>query len=239
MEEINEIKKQYQKLQSEKNRIYNAKIREEFLIRHSYDTNRVEGSTFTLEETEALLTKGLIIEPHKQREVYEISNISDAFDFIETYTKGLNLKFIKELHREVTKNTLTYSESEGEFRKKGINVKMGTNPYRTVPGSDVQKIMKQAIDKFKENHKKRSLDSIVRFYVAFVAIHPFIDGNGRTSRMLLNYLLMQEGLPPINFLDKYHSKHIKYLNQAMNGDGFQSIAAFIMNRIRLNHWTNR
>lgn len=239
LEEIEEIKEKFKSLQDVDNRSYNEIIREEFLIRHAYDTNRVEGSTFTFEETEALLTKGLILEPHRQREVYEISNISDAFDYIETYNSKLDNKFIKELHREVTKNTLKYSDSEGVYRKKGINVSMGSNPYKTVPGELVQKVMVEVIKEFEKYYKKDKLGAIVRFYVAFIAVHPFLDGNGRTSRMLLNYLLLREGIPPINFIDKEHKKHITYLNQAMRGDGFTSISAFIMNRIRLNHWTHR
>ena len=237
--EITEIKKEFKRLQQVKNRSYFEIIREEFVIRHAYDTNRVEGSRFTFEETEALLTKGLVLEPHKQREIFEISNIRDAFDFIETYQEKLSNKFIKELHKEVTKNTLKFPEMEGKYRTKGINVKMGNNPYRTVPGEYVDRVMREAIKHFEEFYKTDKLGAIIRFYVAFIAIHPFLDGNGRTSRMLLNYLLMREGLPPINFVETQHSKHIKFLNQAMNEEGLGPITEFIMNRIRLNHWTQR
>lgn len=239
LKEIDNIRKEYHKIKESKDIDYVEKIREEFIIRHAYDTNKVEGSSFSLEETNALITKGLILEPHKQREVYEITNIKDAFDYIETYRGEFNNSFIKKLHKIITKSTLKYPESEGQYRKKGINVGMGGSEFKTIPGGHVTSTMKQILDEFEKFYKKDQFGSIIRLYSAFIAIHPFIDGNGRTSRMLINYLLMKEGLPPINFIDKEHGKHIKYLEESRTGKGHGPLAQFILNRIRLNHWTNR
>ena len=239
LKELEDIKREYKRLMKPENRAYYETIREEFIIRHSYDTNKVEGSTFSYEETKALLEKGLVLEPHKQREIYEITNIREAFDYIETYNLGMTNKFIKEVHKKITNKTLKYNELEGKYRTKGINVRMGNSDFKNVSGDYVERTMRELIKKFEMFYKRDKMGAIVRFYSAFIGIHPFLDGNGRTSRMLLNYLLMRKGLPPINFVEKEHLIHIRYIEESIKGESHASLGQFILNRLRLNHWTNR
>jgi Fic family protein len=234
LEEIDGIRENYQEFLKNKNLDYVEKRQEQFMIRHSYDTNKVEGNSFTFDETYSLLKKGLITNPKEEREVYEIKNIKIAFDFISTYKGEFNNYFIKKIHTLVTKNTLKYPESEGKYREKGYNVGMGGSEYRCVPGGYVKKQCDIIFRDFSEFYKKDKLGAIIRFYSAFIAIHPFIDGNGRTSRMVLNYLLLQEGLPPINFIDNHHGIHITYLEESRNGGGHTSLAQFILNQLRNN-----
>ena len=227
-----EVKKIYEKWRKNTNLDLQYKIDEQFLIQHTYDTNRAEGNTFTLKETELLLTKGIIDKTHKKREVYEIENTAKAFNFIKEYEGDLDIKFIRNIHELITKNTLLDPSNEGRIRRKGEDVRMTGNPYICPSGGQpTRKLLKETINKFQEHYNKNPFDSIVKFYSAFIAIHPFIDGNGRTSRMLLNWLIMREDLPPINFNSEDHERHCELLNNFSFGKDKKELSDYIYDRI--------
>lgn len=235
--EINMVKKIYQQILNKTNEAYLEHITNEFIIRHSYDTNKAEGSTFTYEETRALLEKEQILKPHSKREIYEITNIKDAFNYMKIYKKNLTPSFIKKVHSIITYKTLKYPYLEGKFRPKEVSVYMGGSSYKTVPGGrNVTSAINNLIKKFEENYKKDPYGSIIRFYSGFVAIHPFLDGNGRTSRILLSSLLMKEGLPPINFDADKHLEHIECLETSRTGKSHIPLGQFVLNRIKQNSW---
>ena len=192
--EIEIVKKRFEKIKS--NLDHYLKLRENYVLLHSYNSTKVEGNTMTKKETKLLLEEGLVSELREVREANEILNISHALDYIEDYNGDLTVDFICELHRIVTKNTLKEPRNEGKLRDVGINVYLSGSDYKNVPGGKlVFKYLKDSIDGFNKFYKKEQLGAIVRFYASFIANHPFIDGNGRTSRILLNWLLKREGLP--------------------------------------------
>jgi Fic family protein len=218
IEEIENIKKEYQKYLNDTNLDIIAKNNEDFVIRHSYDTNKSEGNTFTLPETEALLKRGIIEQIHKKREVYEIENTARAVKYISEYDGDLTLSFICSIHKIVTLNTLFDPSNEGRARRKGENVKMGENPYICPSGGLLlKKLINDNINLFFKFYKKNPIESIFRFYSSFIALHPFIDGNGRTSRLLLNWFLKRENLPFINFDSREHQLHCNLLNESAKG----------------------
>lgn len=230
------VKKKFAKIKS--NLDYYNKLREKYIILHAYNSTKVEGNTFTKKDTELLLTKGFIVETKQLREANEILNISKALDYIEDYDKDLSIKFICDLHKIVTHNTLLEARNEGVLRPSGINVSMGASDYKNVAGGrDVKKSLKVSIDKFKTLYETDKLGAIVRFYASFIAIHPFIDGNGRTSRILLNWLLKKEKLPYINYEAKEHLIHIDGIDKAIRGNGFNDLAGFILDKILNNMFT--
>ncbi|MFT4244392.1 MAG: Fic family protein [Candidatus Woesearchaeota archaeon] len=232
IKKIEHIKKIYASWKKNTNLDLKFKIEEQFLIEHVYDTNRAEGNTFTLKETELLLTKGIIDKTHKKREVFEIENTVKAFEYIQEYTSNLDMKFIQKVHELITKNALLDPNNEGRIRKKGEDVRMLGNPYICPSGGlSTKKLLKETLYIFHQEYEKKPHDSIVRFYSAFVAIHPFVDGNGRTSRMLLNWLLIREGLPPINFKSQEHEKHCILLNNFAFGKDKLGLSDYIFDRI--------
>jgi hypothetical protein len=154
------LKKNFGKIK--KNEILFIKKEEEFIISHSYDSTKAEGST------------------------------------------------------------LTNSKFEGKPRLKGVNVSMGKSEFKYVSGGKmVINCLNELILSFNKNYNKDKFSSIVKFYSGFIAIHPFIDGNGRTSRILLNYLILRENLPPINFNSEEHGIHIDYLAKSILGNHIQ------------------
>jgi Fic family protein len=237
IKEINSIKKEYLKILNKTDEAYLDHITTEFIIRHSYDTNKAEGNTFTYEETRALLEKNQILKPHSKREINEITNIREAFNFMRNYSKKLTPIFIKKLHAIVTFETLKYPYLEGKFRPKGVSVYMGGSSYKTVSGGrNVTSAINSLIKEFDKNYEKEKFGSIVRFYSGFLAVHPFLDGNGRSSRMLLSWLLMKEGLPPVNFDADKHLEHIECLESSRSMKSHVPLGQFILNRIRQHSW---
>ena len=230
------VKKRFLKIKSNMDHYIN--LRENFVILHSYNSTKVEGNTMTKKETKLLLEEGFISELRELREANEVLNISKALDYIENYDADLSLDFICEVHRVVTKNTLKDARNEGTLRPTGINVFMGGSDYKNVPGGKLLKrYLNEAIKEFNELYKKDKLGAIVSFYASFIAIHPFIDGNGRTSRILLNWLLKQEKLPYINYEAKEHLKHIEGIDKAIRGKGFDILGDFILDKIINNKFT--
>jgi Fic family protein len=237
LRELKKIKKEYENKQNKKDKTYLDYVTNDFIIRHSYDTNKAEGSSFTYEETKALLENDQILKPHTKREIYEITNIKESFNYINEYKKKLTVNFIKKLHMIITYKTLKFPYLEGKFRPKNFSVFMGGSNYKTVPGGrEVTKAINSLIKKFEKKQKEAPFDSIIKFYSGFIAIPPFLDGNGRTSRMLLNWLLMREKLPPVNFEAKKHLEHIKYLEKSRQGQSHIPLEQFILNRIRNHSW---
>lgn len=230
------VKKRFAKIKSNYDHYLN--LRKNYVILHSYNSTKVEGNTMTKKETKLLLEEGIISELKELREANEILNISHALDYIEDYNSDLTIEFICEVHRIVTKNTLKEYRNEGVLRPLGVNVYLAGSDYKIVPGGKlVLKYLKKSIVEFNEFYKKDKMGAIIRFYASFIAIHPFIDGNGRTSRILLNWLLKKEGLPFVNYEAKDHLNHIEGIDKAIKGKGFYDLGNFILDQIIHNNFT--
>lgn len=135
---------------------------------------------------------------------------------------------IKKSIEKIIKNP----KNEGSLRRKRENVRMLGNPFICPSGGEpVRKLLNETIHHFNKYYVKDKFTSIINFYSAFIAIHPFIDGNGRTSRMILNWLLIQEELPPINFNSNDHENHCNLLNNFSSGKDKQGLADYIYDQI--------
>lgn len=230
------VKKRFAKIKSNYDHYLN--LRKNFVVLHSYNSTKVEGNTMTKKETKLLLEEGIISQLRELREANEVLNISEALDYIEEYNGDLTIDFICEVHKMVTKNTLKEARNEGTLRPLGVNVFMSGSEYKNVPGGKlVPKFLRDSIKEFNNFYNRDKLCAIVRFYASFIAIHPFVDGNGRTSRILLNWLLKREGLPYINYEAKEHNRHIDGIDKAIRGKGFYDLGHFILEHIIENKFT--
>ncbi len=174
---------------TEKERLYN-----DFKIEFTYDSNAIEGSTITLDETYAILEGKITIGGKKSKEYLDTVNHADAFEFLLDIVKNnydLDEILIKELHSIVLSNDRM---NKGVYRK--VPVRVGTHiPPNSLEIADK---MKQLIEKYNNYEFKHIIEKISIFHLEFETIHPFVDGNGRTGRLLLNFELMKDGYPPIN-----------------------------------------
>jgi len=230
LEKIRVLKNKYKRKIKLTDRDILKKIRETFLIKYTYNTNASEGNTISLKETELILKKGIIPESHSLREVYEIENTVRAYDFIENYKGKLDHKFILKLHKLVTEKTLINKKNEGKYRLKRQDVVMQGSKYLPPKGGKQIKKLVEKIIKEYEKSELSSIEKMILFHSAFIAIHPFIDGNGRVSRLLFNWMLLRENLPPIDFPSENHIEYTDLMEISRDGDSIP-LVDYLLDRI--------
>ncbi|MFT4093879.1 MAG: Fic family protein [Niabella sp.] len=170
-----------------------------------YNSNAIENSTLTLEDTEKILAGDTLNRKVNVREIYEAKNLAKITEtLLEKGKHKLNIKLILDLH----KTLLTHINDSiaGRFRsgKEWVRVgnHLGANPQF------VDSLIQELVSDYNKNKSRYFLDTIARFHAEFETIHPFVDGNGRMGRVLINLQLMNAGLPPIIIQNK--SKHTEY-----------------------------
>lgn len=190
------------------------RLTEEFVVEYTYNSNAIEGNTLTLRETDLVL-RGLTIDRKPLKDHMEAVGHKEAFDFVRELVKEqepLSERVIKQIHYLVLADK---KDDRGVYRKVPVRI-MGSKhepvqPYLIQPG------MEQLLEAYK-NSTEHIIPRLARFHIEFEGIHPFIDGNGRTGRLLVNLELMKAGYPPIdikfadriayyNAFDEYHVKH--------------------------------
>ena len=190
------------------------RLTEEFIIEYTYNSNAIEGNTLTLRETDMVL-RGLTIDRKPLKDHMEAVGHKEAFDFVRDLVKeqvSLSESIIKQIHYLVLVDKW---EDRGVYRKVPVRI-MGTK-HEPVQPYLIQPKMEQLLEDYRGS-TEHIVTRLARFHIEFEGIHPFIDGNGRTGRLLVNLELMKAGYPPIdikfadrisyyNAFEEYHIKH--------------------------------
>jgi excisionase family DNA binding protein len=171
-------------------------LQEEFLLEFTYNSNAIEGNTLTLQET-ALVLEGITIDKKPLKDHLEAVGHKEAFEYVKQLVSDKQEpteRIIKEIHSLVL---MDRREDGGVYRKIPVRILSATHeppqPYM------VPKLMEELLGEHLVMQKKlHVIEMVSRFHMEFEGIHPFIDGNGRTGRLLLNLELMQNGYLPIN-----------------------------------------
>jgi Fic family protein len=171
-------------------------LREKLLLEWTYNTNAIEGNTLTMNETKVVL-EGITVGGKTMREHLEVINHRDAIAYVEEIVhkeESLSEWQIKNLHRLVLKGI--DDEYAGVYRDQQVFI---AGAEHTPPAHYlIKEQMEQMMNWY--NEEGIHLHPVQRgamLHAIFVGIHPFIDGNGRTSRLLLNLELMKDGFPPV------------------------------------------
>lgn len=194
-----------------------------------YNSNAIENSTLTLEDTEKIIEGGELNRDVNIREVFEAKNLAEVTTkILEKSGRKLTLNLILDLHRLLLSNI--NNNIAGRFRtgKEWVRVgnHLGANPIFV--GSLIQEL----VDNYNNDENLYFLDKIAYFHAEFETIHPFTDGNGRIGRVLINLQLMNLGLPPIIIQNK--SKHTEYYPlfnsypTTMNYNGFSQLFVLLL-----------
>ena len=187
---------------------------EEFVVVYTYNSNAIEGNTLTLRETDMVL-RGLTIDQKSLKDHMEAVGHKEAFYFVQDLVKEqvpLSESVIKQIHYLVLADK---KDDRGVYRRIPVRI-MGAK-HEPVQPYLIQSKMEQLLEAYK-NSTEHIIPRLARFHIEFEGIHPFIDGNGRTGRLLVNLELMKAGYPPIdikftdrvayyNAFDEYHVKH--------------------------------
>lgn len=211
-EAIDKKKKQLDKLRPLPKHTLKS-LRENMLVEWTYNSNAIEGNTLTISETKVVL-EGITIGGKSIREHLEVINHKDAILFLEELVQKDEPPSewnIKNLHRLVLKNI--DDENAGTYRHE--NVIISGAKHRPPEHFLVKEQMERMVAEYNEQWQK--LHPIVRaalLHGEFVKIHPFVDGNGRTARLLLNFELMKCGYPPAIIKAEMRPKYYDVLDLA-------------------------
>ncbi|MEA2036176.1 MAG: Fic family protein [Nanoarchaeota archaeon] len=230
IEKLNRIRKNYRKLISSVSKIEYEVIEKQRFIKFTFNTNAIEGSTITLKETNHILEDGISPEGKDLREIHEVENTKKAYDFMKRFKDDINLNFIRKIQYNLTYNIL--GENTGKFRK--IQVYMGGSKHTPAKPSEVNGEMGSLIRWMKNHNKLYPVVLAAYVHHFLIAIHPFIDGNGRTARLLLNFMLMKSGFPPICIKKEERIKYTDYLELSRDGD-ISKFLGFIVKKIEEAH----
>lgn len=172
------------------------RLNEEFMIEYTYNSNAIEGSTLTLKET-SLVLQGITINKKPLKEHLEAIGHKDAFYYVCDLVREktpLTESIIKQIHSLVL---VAEPQDRGVYRKLPVRI-LGANHTPPQPYL-VPKQMEDLMINYKKWIKTKNIVEVVSLlHLNFEFIHPFIDGNGRTGRLLVNLVLMQNGFPPID-----------------------------------------
>lgn len=207
------------------------RLNEEFTVEYTYNSNAIEGNTLTLRETDMVL-RGLTIDSKPLQEHLEAINHKEAFDYVLSLVRD-NLELTENIIKQIHSLVLADKRSDrGIYRH--VPVRILGAAHIPVQPYEIEPKMTELL-----NWYRGSSDNIIsklsKFHIEFEAIHPFIDGNGRTGRLLINLELMKAGYPPIDIkfadriayyeaFDQYHIKgdlsametlFVNYLNERL------------------------
>ncbi|MCP1638603.1 Fic family protein [Streptococcus gallinaceus] len=209
-----------------------ARLNEEFLVEFTYNSNAIEGNTLTLRETDMVL-RGLTIDQKPLKDHMEAIGHKEAFEYVSSLVgrvEQLSERVIKDIHYLVLSDK---KDDRGIYRKIPVRI-MGAAHEPVQPYLIQPKMENLLVDLNSSN--ENIVTKLARFHIEFESIHPFIDGNGRTGRLLVNLELMKAGYPPIDIkftdrvkyyqaFDEYHVKgnlsamedlFAKYINERLD-----------------------
>lgn len=200
----------YNRVQSLRERYYQAATGKEALIaligeaelsEQVYNSNAIENSTLTLDETEKILSQIDLDRFISEREIFEARNLARVVSYIDKTagTQELTLDVMRLLHKMLIANIR--DDIAGRFRIKEY-VRVGS--HIAPPPDAILGRLEQMMVAYRAGHHEHIIKRVARFHLTFEHTHPFVDGNGRIGRVLNNYILIREGFVPINikFIDR-------------------------------------
>ncbi len=187
----------------------------DFLVRYTYNTNAIEGNRLTLRQTALVISDKIAPEGARTNDVIEAMNSLDAWEFVKKYNGKFNKKFVCKVQYEITKNTSC--RIQGDYRDNEVRI-MGSE-HIPPKASEVSGLMQKLFEEY--DKKKKELHPIELAAIThnnLVKIHPFTDGNGRTARLLMNWILMRNNFPAIIIEAVNKEKYYRCIEHADKGD---------------------
>ena len=193
------------------------RLNEQLTIEWIYNSNAIEGSTLSLRETQLILEQGITIGGKSLREHFEVVNHQEAIKLVEALAskqEPLTAFEVRQLHALVLAKI--DHENAGQYRN--VPVRIVGASHEPPPAWDIPAQMEMWVNWLQA--QENVLEPIALAAVAhhkFVSIHPFIDGNGRTARLIMNLLLLRASYPPAIITHTNRRQYYRVLSQADNG----------------------
>ena len=225
-----ELAKQKYKKFSKQSIAAKERYYEWFITTFTYNSNAIEGSTITLDETSMILFDKITPPNRTLREVKQVENHKKAFDYMIDYDGDINKNFVLKLHKILTADILQNEES-GKFRKVQVYIRgeMQIPPKPELVPLEFNKLMK-----WYNKNKKRYNPVVVAsyFHTAFEGIHPFVDFNGRTGRLLLNFILLKNRFPAIDIRNRNRIEYYKAIKYAIKESNLKPFVNLVIEYIK-------
>jgi Fic family protein len=211
-------------------------LMQKFKLEWNYHSNNLEGNSLTYGETKALILFGITAQGKPLKDHFEMSGHNQALNWIFeiiNQKRPLTESFIRQLHELILKESYKVKAITPDGKPTQKIVKIGqckTTPnhvktrtgeiFRFASPEETPAMMNSLIDWYRKEYEKKDSNPILlasQFHYKFVKIHPFDDGNGRTARILMNFILMQHGFPPAIIKTEEKAGYLRVLEQADAG----------------------
>ncbi len=221
--EIQKLLKEVDKLQKQINRKRPLEqkriqlLKNYYLIGLTYTSNSLEGNSLTESETKVVIEEGLTIGGKPLRDHLEAQGHARAYEYMFSLIskKGVNIKDILKLHK------LFYEKIDGENagRYREVEMLITGSKYSFPKPKDIEELMKEFEKKVKEYIKdEHPAVAAIKIHKDFVNIHPFVDGNGRIARLIMNLILLQHGYNIMIVPTILRSRYMESLEKAHTDD---------------------
>lgn len=216
-ERIQAKKREYEQNKHKISKVTLSSYEKDFELTFTHNSTAIEGNTLTLMETKVVLEDGVSIGGKALREIYEVINHKKAYGYVKNCiaeNKPLTENIVKDIHAILTENIII----GGVYRKEEVRISGAgfTPPF----GNEMYMQIKYFYEDLKIKEKELNPIELAAWtHAEFVRIHPYIDGNGRTSRLIMNYQLLSYGYLPISVAKENRLDYYNALEQyAVNGD---------------------
>ncbi len=196
----------------------------------TYNSNSIEGNSLSLEETSLIINENIVPEGKTLREIYEVKNHIKAIDFLKSYSKDVDERLILKLHSIILDNI---SEMfVGRYREGTVRI-FGSD-VRFPDAEKVPQLVRNLVYWYKKHKREyHPFELAVIFSTKLVSIHPFVDGNGRISRLIMNVILQKNKFPWINVYIKQRAEYLKAVRTG-NDEKYLPIINLMIRTLREN-----
>lgn len=207
-QKFDKIKKNYQKQWKKYPKSIKEKIKKQLIVDFTYNSNAIEGSTITKDETEEIIERK--IAPNKPlNDIQETINHAKVFEkILDDCYNDISLKLVRDWHLEIFKQSKP--DIAGEIREYLVRV----GDYVCPDWQDLPKLLREFFVWYNKNKKMHPIELAAKAHYKFVRIHPFGDGNGRISRLIMNFILHKHGFPVLVIEYKKRISYYKALRKA-------------------------
>jgi Fic family protein len=194
------------------------KLWEQMQIEFAYNSNAIEGNTLSLRETQLVIEEGITVRGKSLREHLEARNHPDAIDYVEKLARkktAIRQDDVLRVHELLLRGV--DDENAGKYRSGQVRVAGAT--FMPPSAERIQSMISELLQTLGQNPDElRPIELAAFFHHRFVYIHPFLDGNGRTARLLMNVVLLRTGYPFTVLLKVDRPKYLRALSEADNGN---------------------
>ena len=195
-----------------------------FRVEYTHNSTAIEGNTLSLMETKLLVEDNVSVGGKALREIYEVTNHAKAFAYAQKSIregKPLDETMVKDLHQLLMENI----QPGGIYRN--VNVRISGARFQPPEPNEMYTQVKGFFAQLPFPSHPHSIEHAAWVHAEFVRIHPFSDGNGRISRLMMNYALMSDGWLPISIAKEDRLSYFEALEAYALGEGISAFATYV------------